>query len=48
MILPIVDHIVKKISSNKYFSDLKQQIEDDLNIRVHYPSVEDPESEIEY
>ena len=42
MFLVILDYIVNKISSNEYFKDLKHQIETDLNVRVHHPSVEDP------
>ena len=42
MFLAILDYIVRKISSNIYFKDLKNLIEEDLNVRVHYPSVEDP------
>ena len=42
MFLAILDYIVRKICSNRYFKDLKNLIEEDLNVRVHYPSVEDP------
>ena len=42
MFLVILDHIVRKISSDSYFNDLKHQIEEDLYVRVHYSSVEDP------
>ena len=42
MFLAILDHIVRKISSNKYFSTLKNRIEEDLNIIIHYPSVKAP------
>ena len=42
MFLVILDYIVRKISSDNYFEDLKQQIEQELNVRVHYPSVKDP------
>ena len=42
MFLVILDYIVRKISSDSYFKDLKQQIEQELNVRVHYPSVKDP------
>ena len=42
MFLVVLDYIVRKISSNRYFKDLKNSIEEDLNVRVHHPSVEDP------
>ena len=42
MILVILDYIVRKISSNSYILRIKKEIEEDLNVRVHYPSVEDP------
>ena len=45
MLLPILDHIVNKISSDVFFRELKYKIETDLNVRVHYPSVEDPEND---
>ena len=42
MLLTILDHIVNKISSNKFFRSLKEELEEELKLRVHYPSVEDP------
>ena len=42
MFLVILDYIVKNISSNRYFMYLKKSIEEDLNVRVYYPSVEEP------
>ena len=42
MFLVILDYIVRKISSNKYFSKLKSDIEEDLNIRIHYSCMEKP------
>ena len=42
MFLAILDYIVRKISSHSYFKNLKKSIEEDLNVRVYYPSVEDP------
>ena len=42
MFLVILDYIVRKVSSDRYFITLKTRIEEDLNIIVHYSSVEDP------
>ena len=42
MFLVILDYIVRKISSIKYFKDLKNLIEEELNVRVYYPSMEKP------
>ena len=42
MLLPVLDHIVNKFSSDVFFRDLKYKIEKDLNVRIHYSSVEDP------
>ena len=42
MLLPILDNIVNRISSNLFFRKLKEEIEEDLNVIIHYPSVEDP------
>ena len=42
MFLAILDYIVRKISSDSYFKNLKKSIEEDLNVIVHYPSVEEP------
>ena len=42
MLLPILDDIVNKISSNLFFRGLKKEIEEDLNVRIHYSSVKDP------
>ena len=35
MFLVILDYIVRKISSNIYFRKLKEEIEEDLNIRIN-------------
>ena len=40
--LVILDYIVRKISSNSYFKDLKKEIEEDLNVRIDYSSVKAP------
>ena len=42
MLLPVLDHIVNKFSSDVFFRDLNYKIEKDLNVRTHYSSVEDP------
>ena len=42
MFLAILDYIVRKISSNSYFKDLKNSIQEDLNVRIEYSSVEAP------
>ena len=42
MFLVILDYIVRKISFNSYFKDLKKEIEEALEVRVHYPSVKEP------
>ena len=42
MLLPILDNIVNKISSNLYFRKLKEKIEEDLNVRIHYSSMKAP------
>ena len=42
MLLPVLDHIVNKFSSDVFFRDLKYKIEKDLNVRIHYSSLEDP------
>ena len=42
MFLVILDYIVRKISSNSYFRKLKEEIEEDLNVRIDYSSVKAP------
>ena len=42
MLLPILDNIVNKISSNLFFRKLKERIEEDLNVRINYSSVKAP------
>ena len=42
MFLPILDHIVNRIYSNLFFSELKEEIEEDLNVRIHYSSMKAP------
>ena len=42
MLLPILDHIINKISSDQFFENLKYHIEEDLEVIVKYSSVEDP------
>ena len=42
MFLVILDYIVRKISSNEYFRKLKEEIEEDLNVRIDYSSVKTP------
>ena len=42
MLLPILDHIVNKISSDVFFVNLKYDLESHLNIEIHYPFVKDP------
>ena len=42
MLLPILDHIVNRISSNLFFRKLKEEIEEDLNVRTEYSSVKAP------
>ena len=42
MLLPVLDYIVNRISSDEFFKKLKYQLEKDLNVRVHYSSFEDP------
>ena len=42
MFLAILDYIVRKISSNRYFRKLKEEIEEDLNVRIDYSSVKAP------
>ena len=39
MLLPVLDHIVNKFSSDVFFRDLKYKIEKDLNVRIHYSSI---------
>lgn len=42
MLLPILDHMVNKISSDKFLMNLKDHLESDLEVIVKYSSVEDP------
>ena len=42
MLLPILDHIVNRISCNLFFRKLKEEIEEDLNVRMEYSSVKAP------
>ena len=42
MFLVILDYIVRKISSNSYFKKLKKEIEQELEVEVHNPSVKKP------
>ena len=42
MLLPVLDHIVNKLSSDVFFRDLKYKIETDLNVRVQNSSVKAP------
>ena len=42
MFLVILDYIARKISSDKYFRKLKEEIEEDLNVRIDYSSMKAP------
>ena len=42
MFLVILDYIVRKISFNSYFKDLKNSIEENLNVRVPNSSMKKP------
>ena len=39
MFLVILDYILKKVSSDSYFTKLKEEIEKKLNVRIYYPSM---------
>ena len=42
MFLVILDYISRNISYNSYFKDLKNSIEENLNVSVHNSSVKEP------